>query len=294
MVIVNDKVGQLANRLFENSFLLANAIEHGYWVINPHFEEYQHLFVGTKGFNNKITNSRLIVFKNDSFVTKAFQRFLQKLSRIKIRWLEKILCQVIIENEAGRGGGGQSYNLNNEYFVEKAKNKIVLLQGAWYDDNENFQKHAEIIRQIFTPIRPVRSIAENLIKQIRQPKKQLIGIHIRRGDYKDFLGGKYFFDDAFYYQEMLEIQQQLLDKGEMINFLIVSNETIDIKNFPELDVHFSGQHFLVDLHALSLCDYILGPLSTFSRWASFYGRVKLLQLENEKTPDINDFTIIYH
>ena len=30
-----------------------------------------------------------------------------------------------------------------------------------------------------------------------------------------------------------------------------------------------------DLYALSICDYILGPPSTFSMWASFYGGVPL-------------------
>jgi len=33
-----------------------------------------------------------------------------------------------------------------------------------------------------------------------------------------------------------------------------------------------------DLYALAKCDYILGPLSSYSQWASFYGNKPLYQL----------------
>ena len=32
---------------------------------------------------------------------------------------------------------------------------------------------------------------------------------------------------------------------------------------------------MTDLYALSRCDYIIGPPSTFSQWASYYGHVPL-------------------
>jgi hypothetical protein len=37
-----------------------------------------------------------------------------------------------------------------------------------------------------------------------------------------------------------------------------------------------------DLYALAQCDYIFGPVSTFSQWASFYGNKPLLHLENHE------------
>jgi hypothetical protein len=33
-----------------------------------------------------------------------------------------------------------------------------------------------------------------------------------------------------------------------------------------------------DLYSLARCDYLLGPPSTFSLWASFYGNVPLHQM----------------
>jgi hypothetical protein len=35
-----------------------------------------------------------------------------------------------------------------------------------------------------------------------------------------------------------------------------------------------------DLHALARCDYIFGPQSTFTQWASFYGNKPLLLLKD--------------
>jgi hypothetical protein len=35
-----------------------------------------------------------------------------------------------------------------------------------------------------------------------------------------------------------------------------------------------------DLHALARCDYIFGPQSTFTQWASFYGNKPLFLLKD--------------
>lgn len=75
-------------------------------------------------------------------------------------------------------------------------------------------------------------------------------------------------------------------------FVICSNEEIDLSSFNELNV-FKGQgHFVADLHSLSLCDYIAGPPSTFSMWASFYGQKPLWQIENARqNPAVESFAI---
>ena len=39
-------------------------------------------------------------------------------------------------------------------------------------------------------------------------------------------------------------------------------------------------HPVSAMHAMSLCDYILGPPSTFSGWASFMGRVPRLEIKS--------------
>ena len=40
-------------------------------------------------------------------------------------------------------------------------------------------------------------------------------------------------------------------------------------------VRAASRHFITDLYCMASCDGIIGPPSTFSQWASFYGKVPL-------------------
>lgn len=68
-------------------------------------------------------------------------------------------------------------------------------------------------------------------------------------------------------------------EGKNCAFLVCSNETIDAANYPaELKIHTGERHFITDLYCLAACDGIIGPPSTFSIWASFYGKIPLAQI----------------
>jgi hypothetical protein len=94
---------------------------------------------------------------------------------------------------------------------------------------------------------------------------------------------------------MKEIQRQLSGQGiQNVGFLICSDERIELKNFDGLNVFQIKDAILIDdLYALSECDYIIGPPSTFSEWASFYGSVPLRVIENGvETVLLNQFHIV--
>src|SRR6188768_452718 len=48
MVIIQNKSGQLANRLFAFSHFIGNVLEHKYTLINPTFGEYCKYFEATR------------------------------------------------------------------------------------------------------------------------------------------------------------------------------------------------------------------------------------------------------
>jgi hypothetical protein len=49
-----------------------------------------------------------------------------------------------------------------------------------------------------------------------------------------------------------------------------------------------------DLWTLSKCDFVFGPPSTFSQWASFYGKVPLLHLRgNDDRIEVEKFRISF-
>ena len=47
-----------------------------------------------------------------------------------------------------------------------------------------------------------------------------------------------------------------------------------------------------DMYSLSKCDYIIGPYSSFSAWASFYGEVPYCMLERRKEISLSDFSVV--
>ena len=74
-------------------------------------------------------------------------------------------------------------------------------------------------------------------------------------------------------------------------FLICSDEPQHGGDFARMNVHFGTGHAIEDLYALARCDYLIGPPSTFSAWASFYGKVPLYFIEDVRyCPYLTEFT----
>ena len=78
-----------------------------------------------------------------------------------------------------------------------------------------------------------------------------------------------------------------------VRFLLFSNEPIPAADFAEFDTGRSTDHPVEDMYAMAGCDYIVGPLSTYSMWASFYGRVPLCHLHRPDQPitSLNEFVV---
>ena len=69
--------------------------------------------------------------------------------------------------------------------------------------------------------------------------------------------------------------------GRKVAFLICSNEPRQPEEFAGLTVDFGPNTAVGDLYALAGCDYIVGPLSSFTQWASFYGNKPLFHLRDK-------------
>ncbi len=62
-------------------------------------------------------------------------------------------------------------------------------------------------------------------------------------------------------------------------FLIASDENVCHKDFSGMTIRQAPGHELEDLYCLAECDYIVGPPSTYSAWAAFYGKKPLYQID---------------
>jgi hypothetical protein len=123
---------------------------------------------------------------------------------------------------------------------------------------------------------------EGLIAGMKETSDMVIGVHIRRGDYATWHNGRFFYELEEYHQFMLRIQD--LYKGHRVSFFISSNEDFSLDNFKGCECRRYGKQpsgAILDLYTLSLCDCIIGPFSSYSRWASFIGEVPLCFLETK-------------
>ena len=104
-------------------------------------------------------------------------------------------------------------------------------------------------------------------------------MHVRQGDYAAHEDGRFFLNTEFYAAMLKTVTDQL--KGRKTVAIIFSNIEQDLALFADVDVVAGPGEAIADLYAMSRCDYILGVPSTFSRWASFYGKVPLATMDRD-------------
>lgn len=154
-------------------------------------------------------------------------------------------------------------------------------------------------KELLPVYRPNADISDTVDREMARYKQEgyfIIGVHIRRGDYKTWEGGKYYFEHTEYRDMMRHLVKVFKDRK--VAFFISTNERYDTTVFEEFTLcPISGNTAAHDLYALSLCDRIIGPLSTFSRWASWYGSVPLAFFERGNMLTEDSFSVIsdfYH
>jgi len=179
--------------------------------------------------------------------------------------------------------------------------RLFRCKKGWntMNDTRYLRKTKKELQHIFCPKKEITDKGTSKMLEIRKNIDLVIGVHVRHGDYKSFYNGCFFYTLDEYHLLMLKIKS--LYKDKKIAFFISSNESFDINIFTDcncfrFEKEPSGD--ILDLYTLSLCDRIIGPWSTYSRWASFIGEVPLCFIKN-KDQDILDesFSIVsdfYH
>ncbi len=286
MVIINSQTAQLANRLWHFSGFIANSIEYKYKLVNIGFFRYRPFFEATKtnDFNGyPISMTRTHIPYLDYFYSNLFKNWSSFTFRKfgKTPTLNKFYQTTFTTDEKEI-----VFDLNNPQFVQDAQTRKVLVEGWLLRDPVNIQKHASIIRAFFRPVEPYQSQVQQVIGEAKKLADVLVGVHIRRGDYSFFHGGIWYYTDDVYADKMRQIAMYYAKTGKTCAFLICSNEEINRNNFKDFTVISEQRHFIVDLYSLAGCDVIIGPPSTYSQWAAFYGE-KILRMILEKDDIIN-------
>lgn len=274
-LIVIKPNGNHSNRLLQNLHFEVFCKEHNIDYYNPSFNNMAHLYNAPCNSNTswyyKFLQIDLLgdLFHHSSFVKKAFSMvwLISKLGCLKLVRFDK--SKKIAEGE-------------KKLLKAFRKNDQVYVAGWWFRAAELTKKYQPEISYNYS-LKSEYYKDNTLVTAIKNFKEEghtLIGIHIRRGDYIKWKGGKYYYDDATYQKFMNSLSQQLSNKGiQKQKFIVFSNEK---PTFPASDdILISTENWYIDQYIMSLCDYLIGPPSTFTKWASYIGKVKLYHISDK-------------
>lgn len=262
--VIYDSWGQMGNRLWEYIDQVAwakatkNKVLALFW--DPSLEDFDNLR------NNPYIKFPLYIgFNQMSICCRLYQSLLYRtLHNI---FVQNILSSVLIKNVEFVSGKDIIYK--NQYYP-----------SIWGD-----------IKSLFSPKKEITEKYDNIFADLRNDKATpIVGVHIRRGDYKQFCNGQFYYTDDEYIGFMKQICGLF---GENTRFFISTNENINLERFNNFDiVKIPTNKPAEDMYCLSKCDYIIGPYSSFSAWASFYGNVPYCCVMRNQIIVFSDFDVV--
>lgn len=309
MVVISAKYGRLANRLFLFAHFVAWANEYQLSVANIAIDEYAHYFENlspdllcrfpkrgsalpsTRRAREVLYATRLAFGPGERRQHEALHGLLRgsksRAAKATLRLLLRVRpsIQPIWKKVAWRGWArfvvledGEALRLDESFVALADRTPLLLVEGWEFRNDELLFRHREVIRDFFAPVASVRRAVERFIEEVRADCDLLVGVHIRQGDYRIWMDGQFYFPpEAF-----VEIMKRTRDKypERNVKFLVCSDEPQCLDRFGGLRVRLGPGDPVQDMHAFAECDFLLGPPSTFTLWASFVGKVPIQFIRN--------------
>ena len=251
MIFVRDK-GRLCNNILQYGHLYAWGREHGRSTMSMRFAyKYQYFRICHTRYHN--------------FLVYIF-------AKLAAKW--RLLPVANFGIDAPNDPERQEQLL--------LKHKHIVAEGwyaRWYD---LFLKYKQEIISLFQFDEFVREAPTRLLASLPHSDLRL-GVHIRRGDYRRWHGGRYYYSDQQYIGVISQFVN--LHPDLRIQLFICGNdpeldEASFRKAFPTLDICFPKGNPGEDLYLLSRCDRLIGAPSTFTLVASMYRDVPLYWIES--------------
>lgn len=283
----------LGNSLFARSQVYAAALEYDETVIDFGFIKFRNYFpnsactelpiypLESNGSHKKIPSDvilnklslRLIHFFRPKF-TGEFANF----------WSQYYLK-----------GDTEKVRLDSKGFI-KFKNKYnnIFLNGHKLRCPELVKKHRTKICQYFQFPNSYMNKWNFLIKNFKNKYSEVIGLHMRRGDFKWAIRGEYFLTPSEY-ASILKNKVEADFKNTLI-IIFSEDKFLNLEEWEDIKSCFSFTNFILnngteldDLCGLMFCDRIVGPtVSTFSRWSAFAGNKYWAGLGRKTLEDSNN------
>ena len=168
----------------------------------------------------------------------------------------------------------------------------IFLWDWAFRNHDGVKRHCARIRSYLRAKDAFIARAKDIVARVRENAEVVVGVHIRRGDYKWAYDGKYHYSDNDYLCRLKDFERSA---GRKTCFIIVSNEPVNCEFFSSngVSVVNASASAPEDVVTLSECDYIMGPPSTFSGFASYYGNKPICRiLDREQRIEIGAFKVL--
>jgi len=286
MIIVASKPGELGNRLFVFANFIAAAREHQLKFTNPAFDEYAKYFPATKHDLFGRYPARRSILKPGPALRKRLYQLAYYAGRLvaKSGIKAKSLRTIVLDWR-------DVCDLSSpEFLATLGPRQLVFMQGWKFLSDAALVKHAAAIREFFRPLEQHRANVAALIERARADTDILVGVHIRHGII-NFANARHFWNPPEKYAELMR-EVEAFFPGQRVTFLICSDVKQDPEVFADFRIVLGTGHLIEDLYAFAECDYLFGPPSTFTMWASFYGEVPLkVLMDSSKGLALDDFLV---
>ena len=169
---------------------------------------------------------------------------------------------------------------DHNYEPTMFNNKIIFCDGWYFRSFSTTIKYRPFYQKLFNPNLNKKYLHNKYLERA-SPEEVIIGVHIRRGDYKYYANGIYYYSDDLYIAKIRQLINILnTDKYKIL--LFSDDRTLTIEEFKKdfKEVVITNGTELVDHYLMSKCDYIIGPPSTFSLWASYIGETPFYHFKN--------------
>lgn len=265
MVIVPNRVGQLGNQLFHIAHFSAAAIEYGFRFVYASFEYPVENFP-------EINSDPRVMVRNASARRNVMQARAAKILRLGLPSSPFHRCH--------HSDGLPHFDLGSEDFVAESGRKLVICEGFGFRTPELVRHHRDRLVRMLSFSSTIRSEVDLFQRSLRLGADGvLVGFHVRRADYRQYQGGKYYIEDDGWARAIEALHSEISSSGRKMVGICFSNEDCSdlLKRFEGILIRGPGGLY-TDCEMLSRCDHIVAPPSTYSGWASFLKGTPVIHL----------------
>lgn len=243
LLVLVSRSGDHCNRLFQSLHFHAYCLEHKIHFWNPTMLGLLHKFIPLPDQLGDFVNNYIL--------------------KISLDWSKRFFPKLI------------SLDPSN------ISSLMGLVEGWQYRSLELTQKYHSILARFYQIKKPLSSCENNFLYFLERKKHMgsvIVGLHVRRGDYKEFLGGKYYYQDLDYLKWTNQIREYYSKSFSKDVYIVAcSNEPSTPKCGQDYTSSFS---WFVDLQIFQKCDLLIGPPSTFTAWASYVSQIPCIHFQS--------------